>query len=292
MLSPNRLQLLLVLLIGVARARASTNLPTQKHTSDKIFQERQAHVCKWMLSLPRYSSSVMRSYVMRMWHAGKPFGVGCEELERYGRYGDGGKAVCEPKQLFADPACRVISVGSNGDASFEKAIHQKGGQHCAIDIYDGTLNEKKLTEIRNYAPFLNVTQSNFHNLSWVPYARSAAGPVVTMLKMDCEGCEFSTLRPWLEHVCAKQILIEVHGCKAPPAKVANATRALQQFYKKRLLQMHQLMTELYWYGYRVFHVEPNVEFSDGTCVEYSLRRITPCPTNPKPIRTHRGGACA
>ena len=44
----------------------------------------------------------------------------------------------------------------------------------------------KVHYIGKVAPFLNVTRSNFHNLSWVPYAKRAV-PVVTMLKMDCEG---------------------------------------------------------------------------------------------------------
>ena len=33
-------------------------------------------------------------------------------------------------------------------------------------------------------------------------------------------------------------------------------------------------------NYSVFHVEPNVRFSDGSCVEYGLRRRWPCPDGP------------
>ena len=267
-------QLLLVLLICAPQTLALS--------AAHAFQRRQEMVCKWMSTRASYSSSVLRSYVMRTWHAGKPFGVGCAGLERFGNQGDGGKALCEPDQLLADPECRIVSIGVNADVSFEMALHERG-RHCAIDAYDGTLSAMKVHYIGKVAPFLNVTRSNFHNLSWVPYAKSGAVPVVTMLKMDCEGCEFSTLRPWLAHVCAKHILIEVHGCTAPPAAIANDTHALNTFYRTRLFKMHQLMTDLYEYGYRVFHNEYNVEYSDGTCVEYALRRETPCPTKPGAI---------
>ena len=71
-----------------------------------------------------------------------------------------------------------------------------------VDAYDGTLSAMKVHYIGKVAPFLNVTRSNFHNLSWVPYAKRAV-PVVTMLKMDCEGCEVTALPSFLDRVCAE-----------------------------------------------------------------------------------------
>ena len=53
---------------------------------------------------------------------------------------DGSKMVCDmSKTLLArGPACRVISVGSNGQTRFEADVH-KAAPLCAIDVFDGTL---------------------------------------------------------------------------------------------------------------------------------------------------------
>ena len=112
--SSNGWQLLPVLLICAPQTSALS--------AAHAFQRRQEMVCKWMSTRPSYSSSVLRSYVMRTWHAGKPFGVGCAGLERFGNQGDGGKALCEPDQLLvADPERWIVSIGVNADVSFEMA---------------------------------------------------------------------------------------------------------------------------------------------------------------------------
>mmetsp|Transcript_75631 Transcript_75631/g.210096 ORF Transcript_75631/g.210096 Transcript_75631/m.210096 type:complete len:107 (-) Transcript_75631:48-368(-) len=41
-----------------------------------------------------------------------------------------------------------------------------------------------------------------------------ASRTIDLLKIDCEGCELSTLRDWT-HLDIRQILIEVHGVPSP-----------------------------------------------------------------------------
>ena len=67
-------------------------------------------------------------------------------------------------------------------------------------------------------------------------------------------CRFATGANWR---CRYQILIEAHACLQP------------------LNRHHQLMTKLN-HSFGVFSKEPNIEFSDGRCVEFGLLRRQPC----------------
>ena len=53
----------------------------------------------------------------------------CRHERRVGQRGDGGKWVCDPHRLQAKPDCLVYSVGSEGDASFERAVRDEIGNH-------------------------------------------------------------------------------------------------------------------------------------------------------------------
>ena len=135
---------------------------------------------------------------------------------------DGDKLVCDPGATLAqraDSPCRVVSVGSNGDMSFENAT-RTAAPHCAIDTWDGTLGGHNVAKKRmklEAAKWLNFIPRNFEPSSWQFYAHASNHskgwrrhrPSVRLLKMDCEGCEFDSLRPWLTNVCTEQILIEV-----------------------------------------------------------------------------------
>jgi hypothetical protein len=84
---------------------------------------------------------------------------------------------------------------------------------------------------------------------------------VRLLKIDCDGCEFSALPAWVTTVCTDQIVVEVH-------------RTLRWKPKARVRIIHALMLELDKL-YRIFYLETNAAFPWlGT--EYSLVRRTPC----------------
>lgn len=88
-------------------------------------------------------------------------------------------------------------------------------------------------------------------------AAKAGVKTIDVLKIDCEGCEYTVLRDkqtldfLRKHV--KQVLVEVHFTNA--ADTAD------------------LATQLAHAGFRVFSKEPNVQYSNGDCVEYSLLNI-------------------
>ena len=216
--------------------------------------------------------SALKAYVQSAWHPGRPGGHSCPSLTRLGKRGDGGKMVCL-EVMLASPACRVISVGSQGDTSFERDVFRLRPS-CRVDTWDGTIVEhaksKRLRTMRSsLAPgAFKIVRRNFGNLSWQSYVNESAP--VDMLKIDCERCEFDAVPAFVDHICTDQIVVEVHGCSLQRAPTHTQVR-----------MVHKLMTHLDHRGFRVFASEPNIAASDGTCIEYSLLRFPPCP-RPQP----------
>lgn len=122
-------------------------------------------------------------------------------------YGDvADKVICDAHATMTTSPCTVLSVGSNGDVAFESAVHQRWPR-CAIDVFDGTLTGKREYLRKEIPAYVNFVPRNFGSRSWEAYD----GRTVTILKIDCERCEYEALMPWLTHVCTEQVLIEVHA---------------------------------------------------------------------------------
>jgi hypothetical protein len=95
------------------------------------------------------------NYVQRLWHPGKPRGMSCADLERFGHAGDGGKMVCDASSVLnARKDCLVVSVGSNGDVSFEAAM-RSFNSNCEFHIYDPYLTPEQAAVIPAWAAFFN-----------------------------------------------------------------------------------------------------------------------------------------
>ena len=214
-------------------------------------------------SLDAMKHHFVKHYFQSMWHPGLPLGGDCAHLERLGNAGDGDKVLCGASKLLSG-ACRVVSVGSHGDFSFENNLHQRA-PGCRMDTYDPEKSYAKL------APrFVNFLPEVFQASS----AKRYEGKRISVLKIDCEGCEYTALEPFLAATCTDTILLELHGCKvASPRGEQVATSGWGPL--RRLQESHKLMSALEA-DYVVYSAEPNVEWSDGTCVEYGLRRRTPC----------------
>ena len=90
-----------------------------------------------------------------------------------------------------------------------------------------------------------------------------------LLKIDCDGCEFSALPAWAEAVCTEQIVVEVH-------------RTLRHRPHVRVGKIHEMMMRLSAL-YKVFYLEPNAQYP-WLATEFSLVRNEPCPREGK-----RGG---
>ena len=108
------------------------------------------------------------------------------------------------------------------------------------------------------APFLELHEQNFG----AELASNFSGTTVRLLKIDCDGCEFDALPPWISSVCTDQIVVEVH-------------RTLRWKPYKRVMMIHKLMLRLDAM-YRLYYLEPNPVFP-WLNTEYSLVRRQPCP---------------
>ena len=172
--------------------------------------------------------------------------------------------MCHTTRLRRLARCVVLSVGSNGEASFERAVHALNPA-CAVHIYDHTLTRRK----RRRLPAFATLYEEAFNATAAQLARYA-GRTVQLMKMDCDGCEFDALPRWLESgVCTEQVLFELHGSEAAhiwgPSGSLGGTGEAQQ----RLLKMNALLSRLET-EFGVFSSEPNIEWSDGASIEYSL----------------------
>ena len=246
-----------------------------------------------------------RAYIQSNWHAGAPTGTSCADLRRVGRNFDGGKMVCFPLV-----PCRVVSVGSNMELSFERSILEHAPD-CEVDVYDGTLNTSQAAEVQReldeIAPGGNARflRQMFTKTTWQRYETVTEG--VALLKMDCDGCEWEALPAFVDNVLTAQLVVEVHGClesSNPNTEEADlgheytqgsglprglghelgtdhslgtpqpASRYLTTPTSHAIAvnRTHALMQRLEEAGFRIFFAEPNVQYSDGTCVEYSLLR--------------------
>ena len=211
---------------------------------------------------PSSVALLMKCYLQDWWHAGEPHGESCGSMQRLGTGGEPGKVVCRPDQLLADASCLVISVGSNGDAAFERHVHSRAPR-CQIETWDGTMRGSR-EGLRSRLPsYVKFHDANFGEGSW----RSYADRNVSLLKIDCEGCELDALLPFVRHVPPQQIVMEAHGCTPYGARSPYRGSAIE-----RLDRLHRLMMGLHTAHFRVFASENNLLYSDGTCIEYSLIR--------------------
>jgi len=183
----------------------------------------------------------------------------CKNQHRLGPEGEGGKVICETAMLRSVD-CLLVSVGSNGQVEFESAVHTLA-PHCKIDIWDGTLNGGRMKLRRAIPSYATFIPSNFNAATWQHYQNYSR---VDVLKIDCEGCEWRDLEPWLNNVCTSQLLIEMH---MTPATVHGGE------FKRLLTRLTRIFT--------LFYGEPNMacgwrDTTTRACVELALVRRQPC----------------
>ena len=202
----------------------------------------------------RFSSVLavnMREYFQGNWNMGTHEGIDCARMRRVGPAGDGGKMVCYDAIPPASQPCFVLSVGVGGapnappDFRFEIDLHRRF-PHCKVHVYDGTNFGRG--EIRNAPSFVTFYPENFLPSTYERYR----GQRVDVFKIDCEGCEFQSIKPFLSHVETEQLMLEVHG-------------------GGRHRQVQELMTGINR-THGIFYREPNIQHSDGTCIEFAFLR--------------------
>ncbi|KAH8091977.1 methyltransferase domain-containing protein [Aureococcus anophagefferens] len=156
--------------------------------------------------------------------------VGCAGLARLGAKGDGGKWICDPDSLFDERGahpCAILSVGSNDDFTFERALIKAHG--CLVHVYDHTSKPPDYAGEKHCKWCLDRSKIKFfkHGLAPRPdasgtfvtlghmvktLARAGLG-AVSLAKIDCEGCEFDVFREPATQAALRHVLhlnLEVH----------------------------------------------------------------------------------
>ena len=209
----------------------------------------------------RWNLNDALKYHQATWRPGSPTGFSCSDMHIFGGYLEGGRTVCRHRKLLGSKPCQIVSVGSNGEASFEAAVLAMA-PHCSIDVLDGTLIGRREGLRRKLPSAVRFLPENFGNHS----AARLGYKHVQALKIDCEGCEYDALIPWIMDVCTDQIYLELHtqGCGHTPS-----TACFDQ-----IIRTHMLMSQLeLWYA--VYYKEPNVAYGAEN-TEFGLIRRIPC----------------
>lgn len=183
--------------------------------------------------------------------------------------GDGGKWVCDPYRLSSKAktreGCLIYSIGSNGQYDFEESVHAQISDACEIHTID----------INNWTHYTQTAPPKYVNYHIHKIGPEPATPLpklvdllghrgreIDILKIDCEGCEWSTYEAWFDAgVNIRQILVEVHT-----DSVANREATASN--------VHKFFKLLFDLGYVVFHKEANI-IGKGNCIEYAFLKLTP-----------------
>ena len=210
------------------------------------------------LNKQKFTSYDFIGFLSMTWNRPEP--QACSQLMRFGPdVGvEGGKTLCLDSQgLRRGSRCFVMSVGLNGDTRFEEALHAFAPA-CRIIGMDGTLNSAKLNRSLSL-PWLHLVPENFRAATG---SSQYAGMRAELLKIDCEGCEYSALPPWLDAVCTEQVSVEVH-------------KNFLQRPLQRVMNHHKLFARLDR-THRLAFIEPNFRWPK-IGAEYTWVRRKPCP---------------
>lgn len=154
----------------------------------------------------------------------------CDVEDRIGRdFGDGGKFVCGIEAIPSQPDCLVYSVGSNLDTSFEQAVRAR--TQCEIHTFDPTIDVRALAAVSAQYNF-KVHAVGLGEVA-KPFAKGEVKPLssimqelghtnrtLTILKVDCEECEYAAFKSIFDDCAAGkvrigQLQIELHIHNSP-----------------------------------------------------------------------------
>lgn len=182
--------------------------------------------------------------------------------------GDGPKWVCDPHRIARQEDCLVYSVGSNGNVMFEKGIKEEIGSHCEIHTFDPVTRNPRngvfSEALKGYATFhswafgtekeAKEKPEKFKTLNQTMYELGHANRQIDIFKIDCEWCEWTTYKQWLDAGNLRQILVETHNAPLPHAS---------DFF----FSLHDA-------GYVIFSKEANFP-NGGGGVEFAFLKLDP-----------------
>ncbi len=158
--------------------------------------------------------------------------ISCPRSERVGRFGDGGKWVCEPQKL--PEKCTVFSFGGSDDLSFELEMHERYG--CETHTFDPSpgLAQRMSPQLEpgmyyhavglgptgkddsgndTYDLVIDGVSVPARTLAEISSGLGVAG--ADILKLDIEGSELTSIPQFLrdgtlDKLDIGQILVEIH----------------------------------------------------------------------------------
>ncbi len=73
-----------------------------------------------------------------------------------------------------------------------------------------------------------------------------------------QGCEYEAVPVLLQHLCVNLLMVEVHGNKGGRPQPSSTSSLLSAINR----------------SHGLYYKEPNIEFSDGSCVEFATYETT------------------
>lgn len=200
----------------------------------------------------------------------------CSHERRIGKMGDGGKWICDPHRIAQKDSCLVYSVGSNNDFSFEEAVLRDISPECEIHTFDPKdysagakaagveFHQVWFTDKDVDKPNNAQTTGKGRTLSSIVKELGHEGRTIDVFKIDCEGCEWSSIAHWFEaDITLKQIQVELHKSEIP---------GTMEFF------------DVIWDNhYVITHKEPNIAYPLGRnslnkpeyAIEYAFLKMSP-----------------
>lgn len=217
--------------------------------------------------------------------------VTCAREERVGPAGEGGKWLCDPNRLRARGAdCLIYSVGSFDDFSFEEAIMRDVSSACEIHVFDHTVSNPRNKPCGvHFHPWglggaREPDGSDLKSLADIVVALGHKGRTIDVLKIDCEGCEWSTYGSWFDaDVRVDEMLVEIHAgtIDSNLNEIHQSWLSLivgEQLFGRGALDpsrepvAKRFLRRLYDENFYIFHKEPNIKYSrlHKMCVEFAF----------------------
>ena len=218
----------------------------------------------------------------------------CAREERVGPAGEGGKWLCDPNRLRARGAdCLIYSVGSFDDFSFEEAITRDVSSAREIHAFDHTVSNPRNKPCGVHFHPLGLggarepDGSDLKGLADIVVALGHKGRTIDVLKIDCEGCEWSTYGSWFDaDVRVDEMLVEIHAgtIDSNLNEIHQSWLSLivgEQLFGRGALDpsrepvAKRFLRRLYDENFYIFHKEPNIKYSrlHKMCVEFALIRF-------------------
>eukprot|EP00243_Klebsormidium_subtile_P003781 TRINITY_DN17387_c0_g1_i1.p1 TRINITY_DN17387_c0_g1~~TRINITY_DN17387_c0_g1_i1.p1 ORF type:complete len:325 (+),score=67.59 TRINITY_DN17387_c0_g1_i1:314-1288(+) len=182
----------------------------------------------------------------------------CVAEERVGSWKDGGKWLCDVSSL--GPQSVVYSIGSYELVDFEEALYDLTSSE--IHVFDHTLNSEQQARMKANEKFkyhaigLGGAQKEGRLLPLMTIMETLKHSFVDVLKIDCEGCEFSVFPAIFQAFEGRdppfgQIQLEVH-----------------EYHGDVWDNVRDLLTLIESRGYRMFHIDMNWECKE--CMEVAF----------------------